>query len=247
MNQARKDIVRPWSRLRAAHPDRRGRIRSLPAARLQSRGGRIPRRERRARRRGGIAPGRECARPCDPRLDAAWRLRPRNLPPLKGARVHPHVAGHHGHRAGRGSRAGARPFGRGGRLCGQALLGARTHGARARASQAQPARADRGTSLCRRSRSRPGDPARPARRARYPPRARPSSGCSSIFWKSPAGCSRARNCSTACGVRRRRSTSARSTFMSGRLRKALSRGRERDPIRTVRGTGYAFDETFGKS
>ena len=32
----------------------------------------------------------------------------------------------------------------------------------------------------------------------------------------------------------------------GRLRKALSRGRERDPIRTVRGTGYAFDENFGK-
>ncbi len=33
----------------------------------------------------------------------------------------------------------------------------------------------------------------------------------------------------------------------GRLRKALSRGRERDPIRTVRGTGYSFDETYGKS
>ena len=33
----------------------------------------------------------------------------------------------------------------------------------------------------------------------------------------------------------------------GRLRKALSRGRERDPIRTVRGTGYAFDETFGRT
>ena len=32
----------------------------------------------------------------------------------------------------------------------------------------------------------------------------------------------------------------------GRLRKALDRGRESDPIRTVRGTGYAFDETFGK-
>jgi two-component system phosphate regulon response regulator PhoB len=30
----------------------------------------------------------------------------------------------------------------------------------------------------------------------------------------------------------------------GRLRKALSRGRESDPIRTVRGTGYAFDERF---
>ena len=36
-------------------------------------------------------------------------------------------------------------------------------------------------------------------------------------------------------------------FHVGRLRKALSRGRERDPIRTVRGTGYAFDETFGKT
>ena len=32
----------------------------------------------------------------------------------------------------------------------------------------------------------------------------------------------------------------------GRLRKALVRGRERDPIRTVRGAGYSFDETFGK-
>jgi two-component system phosphate regulon response regulator PhoB len=33
----------------------------------------------------------------------------------------------------------------------------------------------------------------------------------------------------------------------GRLRKALSKEDERDPIRTVRGAGYAFDETFGKS
>jgi two-component system, OmpR family, phosphate regulon response regulator PhoB len=31
----------------------------------------------------------------------------------------------------------------------------------------------------------------------------------------------------------------------GRLRRALSRGRERDPIRTVWGIGYAFDEDFG--
>ena len=31
-----------------------------------------------------------------------------------------------------------------------------------------------------------------------------------------------------------------------RLRKALSKGREPDPIRTVSGVGYAFDETFGK-
>ena len=32
----------------------------------------------------------------------------------------------------------------------------------------------------------------------------------------------------------------------GRLRKALSTGRERDPIVSVRGAGYSFDETFGK-
>jgi len=33
----------------------------------------------------------------------------------------------------------------------------------------------------------------------------------------------------------------------GRLRKALIRGREKDPIRTVRGAGYSFDETFGRA
>lgn len=32
----------------------------------------------------------------------------------------------------------------------------------------------------------------------------------------------------------------------GRLRKSLSRGREVDPIRTVRGMGYSFDERFGR-
>lgn len=32
----------------------------------------------------------------------------------------------------------------------------------------------------------------------------------------------------------------------GRLRKSLSRGREQDPLRTVRGAGYAFDERYGK-
>jgi len=31
----------------------------------------------------------------------------------------------------------------------------------------------------------------------------------------------------------------------GRLRKAVNRGRAKDPIRTVRGAGYAFDDQFG--
>ena len=33
----------------------------------------------------------------------------------------------------------------------------------------------------------------------------------------------------------------------GRLRKALSRSGEADPIRTIRGAGYAFDETYSKA
>lgn len=33
----------------------------------------------------------------------------------------------------------------------------------------------------------------------------------------------------------------------GRLRKALSRGREPDPIRTVRGSGYSFNERFAEA
>jgi two-component system phosphate regulon response regulator PhoB len=32
----------------------------------------------------------------------------------------------------------------------------------------------------------------------------------------------------------------------GRLRKALSTGKQPDPIRTVRGSGYSFDERYGK-
>lgn len=33
----------------------------------------------------------------------------------------------------------------------------------------------------------------------------------------------------------------------GRLRKALNRGRDTDPIRTVRGSGYSIDDRFGKA
>ena len=32
----------------------------------------------------------------------------------------------------------------------------------------------------------------------------------------------------------------------GRLRRAINRGKEADPIRTVRGAGYAFDERFAQ-
>ena len=33
----------------------------------------------------------------------------------------------------------------------------------------------------------------------------------------------------------------------GRLRKAITPANAKDPLRTVRGAGYAFDETFARS
>ena len=56
---------------------------------------------------------------------------------------------------------------------------------------------------------------------------------------------RARTFSTAFGAIRLKSMAV--DVHIGRLRKALSHGRERDPIRTVRSAGYSFDEFFGKS
>ena len=67
----------------------------------------------------------------------------------------------------------------------------------------------------RRPRPRPGDAPRSPRRRATSTSARPSSGCSNICSKSRAGCSRALSCSMAYGGRRRRSTSAPSTFTSG--------------------------------
>ncbi len=76
---------------------------------------------------------------------------------------------------------------------------------------------------------------------------RPSSGSSNISWKSRAGVfSRAQLLDGVWGQAAEIDERTVDVHV-GRLRKALSRGRERDPIRTVRGTGYAFDETFGKT
>jgi hypothetical protein len=46
--------------------------------------------------------------------------------------------------------------------------------------------------------------------------------------------------------RRRLDNERMVDVLVGRLRKRLSRAQERDPIRTMRNVGYAFDETFGK-
>ncbi len=94
----------------------------------------------------------------------------------------------------------------------------------------------------RRHRARPasaqGD-ARPARGAARPDRVPPARVPDG---KSRAGCCRARNCSTASGAATPTSTSARSTCMSAGCARRSIRGKERDPIRTVRGSGYVFGE-----
>ena len=181
------------------------------------------------------------------RLDAAGRFGHRDLPAFAGARGDPHLADHHGHRQARRIGAGARPRGRRGRLCRQAVFGDRIDGPRARAAPTQPAGAGRRATLRRRSRSRSARPGASGAAIATFALARPIFGCSNICSKSRAGCSRGRNCSIWCGGARRRSTNARSTCTSGACARNSRKGRERDPIRTVRGAGYAIDESFGGS
>ena len=54
------------------------------------------------------------------------------------------------------------------------------------------------------------------------------------------------HCSMASG--QRRSIDERTVDVHvGRVRKSLNRGDEPDPIRTVRGSGYALNDRFGKT
>ena len=214
MNQARKDIVRPGS---ASAPrilivEDESDLALLLSYNLEVGG--LRGRERGARRRGRVAPGRERARPRHSRLDASGRLGARNLPPAAGARGHSHAPRHHGDRARRGGRKGARLVGRRGRLCRQALLGARVDGAGSGALADAAGRSGSPNASMPATSTWIGRPAVSAVERATSTSARPSSGCSNICSKSLAGCSRARNCSMACGGRRRRSTSAPSTFTS---------------------------------
>ena len=75
---------------------------------------------------------------------------------------------------------------------------------------------------------------------------RPIFGCSNICSRSRAGCSRGRSCSTLSGGRSAEVDERTVDVHIGRLRKRLSKGKERDPIRTVRGAGYAIDEALDR-
>jgi hypothetical protein len=73
---------------------------------------------------------------------------------------------------------------------------------------------------------------------------RRSFGCSNFYPRSRAECC-ARPLDGIWGEAAKIDERTVSVHV-GRLRKRLSGENERDPIRTVRGTGYTLDETFGK-
>ena len=157
-------------------------------------------------------------------------------------------ADHHADRARRGGRARPRPRHRRRRLRRQAVLGARADGARPRAPAPRQARRT----------SRPCSP--PATSSST---ARPTASAATaselhlgptefrlleFLMQSPG-----RVFSPRPAARRRSgattsiSTSARSTSMSAACARPSTCRRQPDPIRTVRGAGYSFDETFARS
>ena len=71
---------------------------------------------------------------------------------------------------------------------------------------------------------------------------RPSFVCSNTSWKVRAACCRARQLLDGVWGRDAFVDERTVDVHIGRLRKALIRGKERDPIRTVRGAGYVFGE-----
>ena len=134
-------------------------------------------------RSAATRPRRGCARASPDllaaRLDAARPVRHRALPPPARRARHARAADHHADRARRGERARARPRHRRRRLCRQAVLGARTDGARAARCCAAPSPSCSPTVLQgRRHRARPRDATASAAAAARSISARPSSACS---------------------------------------------------------------------
>ena len=162
-----------------AHPDRRGRRAADAAAALQPRSRGLRGRDRGARRRGRHAAQGTPARPRGPRLDAAGPLRHRAVPPAAGAPGNQAAADHHADRARRGERARARAVDRRRRLHRQAVLGARTDRAGARAAAPRIAGAGRrraGRSATSSSTARRSACRAPAARSTS---GRPNTACSS--------------------------------------------------------------------
>ena len=235
--------------MKAQHPDRRGRGGADAAAALQSRSRRLRGRDGGARRRGRHCGCKEThARSGRAGLDAAGPVRHRALPPAAGAAGDQAAADHHADRARRGERARARPGDRRRRLHRQAVLGAGAAGARARAAAPRAARAARrradvsatSSSTARRSGSSRAGRADRSRADRVPPAGIPDGA------SRPGVLARA--------VARRRlghatsiSTSAPSTCMSAACARRSTAAASADPIRTVRGAGYALDDRFGKA
>ena len=175
------------------------------------------------------------------RLDAAGPVRHRALPPAAAARRPAQRADPDADGARRGRRPRARPRHRRRRLRGQAVLGAGAGGAREGAAAPGGAATASPTS-CARAISCSTAPRIASRAASARSGwARPSSSCSRSSWRTPGRVlSRQQLLDGVWG---------RDAFIDGRtvdvhvgrLRKALIRGADSDPIRTVRGAGYAFE------
>ena len=156
------------------------------------------------------------------------------------------VADHHADRARRGERAGAGAGDRRRRLHRKAVLGAGTAGAGEGPVAAREPRAARHRADLWRHRTRSRESAASRARAARSISARPSIACWNFSSSIPAASSAASNCSTASGAATSISTSAPSTSISAACANCSIRGREQDPIRTVRGAGYALDDRFAK-
>ena len=76
--------------------------------------------------------------------------------------------------------------------------------------------------------------------------ARPNTACWNSSWSIPAGCSRREQLLDSVWGRDIYIDERTVDVHIGRLRKLLNPGREQDPIRTVRGAGYALDDRFVK-
>ena len=175
------------------------------------------------------------------------RLGPRDLPQAARPREHAHASRDHGDGARRGGGARSRPVGRRRRLRRQAVFGARNswracaRSCAAAAPSGSPTVSRPATST---STARPGACGAESRDIHLGPTE--FRLLEYLLEKPGRVFTRAQLLDGVWGQAAEIDERTVDVHV-GRLRKALSRGRERDPIRTVRGTGYAFDETFGKS
>ena len=147
---------------------------------------------------------------------------------------------------GRRRRPHPRPFHGRGRLHRQALLGAGTAGARACAPAPGEADPYRNASPGRRHRARPRDTPRPPRSGQELHLGPTEFRLLEFLMQSPGRVFSREHLLNAVWGHDVYIDERTVDVHVGRLRKAINLPRQPDPIRTVRGAGYSFDETFAR-